>query len=43
MDIRRKFFTGRVVKLWNGLPREIVVPPCLEVFEERLDVALVSS
>jgi len=40
LDIRRKFFTQRVVTLWNRLPKKVVDAPSLEAFKARLDVAL---
>ena len=40
MDIRRKFFTHRVVTHWNRLPKEAVDAPSLEALKARLDVAL---
>ena len=40
LDIRKKFFSQRVVTHWNRLPKEDLVAPSLEAFKARLDVAL---
>jgi len=40
LDIRKKFFTMRVVKHWPRLPREAVAAPSLAVFKAGLDGAL---
>ncbi|KFV44762.1 hypothetical protein N341_07515, partial [Tyto alba] len=40
LDIRKKFFTMRVVKHLNKLPKEVVDAPSLEAFKFRLVGAL---
>ena len=39
-DIRKKFFTVRMVRHWSRLPSEVVNAPSMEVFKARLDGAL---
>ena len=37
---RKKFFTMRMVRHWNRLPRDVLDVPSLEVLKTRLDGAL---
>ena len=39
-DIRKRFFTARVVGHWSRLPRGVVTAPSLLEFKEHLDNAL---
>ncbi|KFO86832.1 hypothetical protein N320_10369, partial [Buceros rhinoceros silvestris] len=40
LDIRKKFFTMRVVKHWHMLPKEVIEAPSLQTFKARLDRVL---
>jgi len=40
LNIRKQFFTVRVIKHWNKLPRNVVKSQFLEIFKSYLDMVL---
>lgn len=40
LDTGKYFFTGRFVKHWNKLPRQLVKTPSLKIFKRHIDASL---
>jgi len=40
LEMRKNFFTARVVRHWTRLPRAVGESPSLEGFKKSVDVAL---
>ncbi|KAF7247676.1 Band 4.1-like protein 4B [Varanus komodoensis] len=41
LDARKHFLTVRTLRVWNGLPQEVIEAPLVRVFKDRLDVHVV--
>jgi len=37
LQIRKNSFAVRVVKVWNSLPKEVIMPSSVKTFEAKLD------
>lgn len=37
LNMRKKLFTLKLTEHWNGLPREAVESPSIEIFKSHLD------
>ena len=37
LDLRKSFFSQRVVNLWNSLPNDVIESNSLQTFKHRLD------
>ena len=40
LDIHKNYFTIRPARIWNQIPREVMLAPTLGVFKKRLDAYL---
>ncbi|BHF75148.1 hypothetical protein SprV_0501824300 [Sparganum proliferum] len=38
LDVRKFSFSVRVVKPWNALPADVVMPPSIQSFKKNLDI-----
>ena len=36
-DLRKNFFSVRIINIWNSLPQEVVSAPSINCFKNRLD------
>ncbi|BHF66871.1 hypothetical protein SprV_0200989400 [Sparganum proliferum] len=43
LDIRKYFFSNRVIEAWNALPTDVVMPTSVEAFKRKLDLCTHTS